>query len=125
MNRRALDILNKVGLEECSARPAAELSHGELRLLEIAIALAGRPKFLLLDEPMAGLGKTESMSLIELLIQLRKEIPMLLVEHDMDAVFRLATELSVLVDGKIVAQGSPSEVRENYRAREAYLGSDT
>ena len=90
--------------------------------MEIAIALAGTPKFLLLDEPMAGLGKTESAALITLLSELRGEFPMLLVEHDMDAVFQLADDLSVLVDGKIVAQGSPSEVRDSPQARAAYLG---
>ena len=103
-------------------RPAADLSHGELRLLEVAIALAGDPKILLLDEPMAGLGKTESAALIDLLNTLRSDFPMLLVEHDMDAVFQLADELSVLVDGEIVANGTPTEVRDDPKARAAYLG---
>jgi branched-chain amino acid transport system ATP-binding protein len=122
LNDRAMAILDRVGLGQCATRPAADLSHGELRLLEIAIALAGTPKFLLLDEPMAGLGKTESAALIDLLNDLRSDVPMLLVEHDMDAVFRLADEVSVLVDGEIVANGTPSDVRENRRARAAYLG---
>ena len=108
LNEKAQSILKRVGLSEQVDSLAADLSHGDLRLLEIAIALAGTPKFLLLDEPMAGLGKTESAALITLLSELRGEFPMLLVEHDMDAVFQLADELSVLVDGKIVAQGSPS-----------------
>ena len=122
LNEKAQSILKRVGLSEEVDSLAADLSHGDLRLLEIAIALAGTPKFLLLDEPMAGLGKTESAALITLLSELRGEFPMLLVEHDMDAVFRLADELSVLVDGKIVAQGSPSEVRDSPQARAAYLG---
>lgn len=122
LNDRAMAILGRVGLGDRADRPAADLSHGELRLLEIAIALAGAPKFLLLDEPMAGLGKTESAALIDLLNQLRSDFPMLLVEHDMDAVFQLADEVSVLVDGEIVANGSPSAVRENPQARAAYLG---
>jgi branched-chain amino acid transport system ATP-binding protein len=122
LNERAQAILSRVGLGDRADRPAADLSHGELRLLEIAIALAGSPKFLLLDEPMAGLGKTESAALIDLLNELRSDFPMLLVEHDMDAVFQLADEVSVLVDGVIVANGTPSEVRENPQARAAYLG---
>jgi branched-chain amino acid transport system ATP-binding protein len=122
LNDQAQAILNRVGLGDRTDRPAADLSHGELRLLEIAIALAGSPKFLLLDEPMAGLGKTESAALIDLLNELRSDFPMLLVEHDMDAVFQLADEVSVLVDGVIVANGTPSEVRENPQARAAYLG---
>ncbi|MDG1008954.1 MAG: ABC transporter ATP-binding protein [Amylibacter sp.] len=122
LNEKAQSILKRVGLSEQVDSLAADLSHGDLRLLEIAIALAGTPKFLLLDEPMAGLGKTESAALITLLSELRVEFPMLLVEHDMDAVFQLADELSVLVDGKIVAQGSPSEVRDSPQARAAYLG---
>lgn len=122
LNEKAQCILKRVGLSEQVDSLAADLSHGDLRLLEIAIALAGTPKFLLLDEPMAGLGKTESAALIMLLSELRGEFPMLLVEHDMDAVFQLADELSVLVDGKIVAQGSPSEVRDSPQARTAYLG---
>jgi branched-chain amino acid transport system ATP-binding protein len=122
LNEKAQCILKRVGLSEQVDSLAADLSHGDLRLLEIAIALAGTPKFLLLDEPMAGLGKTESAALIMLLSELRGEFPMLLVEHDMDAVFQLADELSVLVDGKIVAQGSPSEVRDSPQARAAYLG---
>jgi branched-chain amino acid transport system ATP-binding protein len=122
LNEKAQCILKRVGLSEQVDSLAADLSHGDLRLLEIAIALAGTPKFLLLDEPMAGLGKTESAALITLLSELRGEFPMLLVEHDMDAVFQLADELSVLVDGKIVAQGSPSEVRDSPKARAAYLG---
>ncbi|GFE51389.1 ABC transporter ATP-binding protein [Roseobacter cerasinus] len=122
LNDIAQDILTRVGLGARSGQQAADLSHGELRLLELAIALAGEPKCLLLDEPMAGLGRTESVALIDLLRTLREELPMLLVEHDMDAVFQLADDLSVLVDGQIVARGTPDEVRQNPKARAAYLG---
>lgn len=122
LNDRALAILRRVGLGDRTDRPATDLSHGELRLLEIAIALVGAPKLLLLDEPMAGLGKSESAALIDLLHELRNDFPMLLVEHDMDAVFQLADQVSVLVDGEIVANGTPSAVRENPQVRAAYLG---
>jgi len=122
LNDSAMATLSRVGLHDRADHLAADLSHGELRLLEIAIALAGAPKFLLLDEPMAGLGKAESAALIDLLNALRCDFPMLLVEHDMDAVFQLADEVSVLVDGEIVASGTPSAVRENPHARAAYLG---
>ena len=124
LNEKAMAILDRVGLGSRADRISADLSHGELRLLEIAIALAGSPKFLLLDEPMAGLGKSESAALIDLLNELRSEFPMLLVEHDMDAVFQLADVLSVLVDGTIVAHGPPAEVRDDPKARAAYLGDD-
>jgi len=122
LNEKAMAILERVGLSSRADRVSADLSHGELRLLEVAIALAGAPKFLLLDEPMAGLGKAESAALIKLLNELRSEFPMLLVEHDMDAVFQLADVLSVLVDGTIVAHGTPAEVRDDPKARAAYLG---
>ena len=101
---------------------AADLSHGERRLLELAIALAGEPRALLLDEPMAGMGAGESARLTDILLDLKARLPMLLVEHDMEAVFRLADRVSVLVDGRIVASGTPQEVRADPAARAAYLG---
>ena len=122
LNETAREILARVGLGDRADALAADLSHGELRLLELGIALAGRPRFLLLDEPMAGLGRTESAALVTLLSELRAELPMLLVEHDMDAIFRLADTVSVLVDGAVVARGSPDEVRSDPAARAAYLG---
>lgn len=122
LNQTAQDTLARVGLADRAHVQAAELSHGELRLLEIAIALAAKPKFLLLDEPMAGLGRSESAALVTLLADLRRTLPMLLVEHDMDAIFQLADVVYVLVDGRIVAQGSPDEVRADPAARAAYLG---
>lgn len=124
LNKRALDVLDQVGLADRAETRAADMSHGELRLVELALALAGEPKFLLLDEPMAGLGQRESARLIEFLGALRGQIPMLLVEHDMDAIFQLSDTVSVLVDGAIVATGSPEEIRADPIARAAYLGED-
>lgn len=125
LNEQAYNILTRVGLADQANTIAADLSHGERRLLELGIALAGEPKFLLLDEPMAGLGRTESTALISLLLELRDQLPMLLVEHDMVAIFQLADVVSVLVDGSIVVSGSPDEVRANSAARAAYLGGAT
>lgn len=124
LNARALDILDQVGLADRADTRAADMSHGELRLVELALALAGEPKFLLLDEPMAGLGQRESARLIEFLDGLRGQIPMLLVEHDMDAIFQLSDTVSVLVDGAVVATGTPEEIRADPTARAAYLGED-
>ena len=125
LNRRAEAILARTCLEDRADVLAADLSHGERRLLELGIALAGAPKFLLLDEAMAGLGRVESAMLIEILAVLRREIPMLLVEHDMDAIFRLADTVSVLVEGAVVARGTPDQVRADPAARAAYLGEGT
>ncbi|WP_417711735.1 ABC transporter ATP-binding protein [Roseibium aggregatum] len=122
LNDTAMATLERLNMAGRALVPAADLSHGERRLLELAIALAGAPRFLLLDEPMAGLGRVESAMLIDILADLRRSIPMLLVEHDMDAIFRLADTMSVLVDGQIVAEGSPEDVRNDPAARAAYLG---
>jgi len=122
LNAIARDTLERIRLANRADVVAADLSHGERRLLELAIALAGDPKFLLLDEPMAGLGRSESAMLIELLRELRASIPMLMVEHDMDAIFQLADTVSVLVEGAIVSQGTPDMVRNDPAARAAYLG---
>jgi branched-chain amino acid transport system ATP-binding protein len=102
--------------------PAAELSHGERRQLEIAIALALEPKAFLLDEPMAGMGPEGSRTLTGFLGGLRHEAPILLVEHDMDAVFALADRISVLVYGRIIATGTVDEIRRDAEVRRAYLG---
>ncbi|TYC65534.1 ABC transporter ATP-binding protein [Stappia sp. BW2] len=122
LNDTAMTTLERLNMAERAHVPAADLSHGERRLLELAIALAGAPRFLLLDEPMAGLGRVESAMLTDILADLRRSIPMLLVEHDMDAIFRLADTVSVLVNGQVVAQGTPDEVRNDPAARAAYLG---
>ena len=105
-----------------SAAVASELSHGERRRLEVAMALAMRPKALLLDEPMAGVGAEGTRELTNLLKEIRAESPILLIEHDMDAVFALADRISVLVNGRLVSTGSVSEIRNNEDVRKAYLG---
>lgn len=120
----AMDMLKEVGLEGRADIPAAELSHGERRQLEVAIALALKPKAFLLDEPMAGLGPAGSKNLTGFLDQLRHQAPILLVEHDMDAVFALADRISVLVYGRIIAAGTVDEIRGNPVVREAYLGEE-
>ena len=118
-------ILEKIGLLERKNILAANLSHGEQRQLEIAMALATQPRLLLLDEPVAGMGTDESQRMIELLATLKGEKTIVLVEHDMDAVFTLADRISVLVYGRIIATGTPSEIRANAEVRSAYLGEDS
>jgi branched-chain amino acid transport system ATP-binding protein len=98
------------------------LSHGEHRQLEIAIALAGEPQVLLLDEPMAGMGVEDSAQLTRMLLALKGSVPMLLVEHDMDAVFALADRITVLVYGERIVTGTPAEIRAHPEVRRAYLG---
>ncbi len=114
--------LVRVGLGERASAPAAELSHGEHRQLEIAMALAGRPRMLLLDEPMAGLGPEESARMVEMLRALKSEHAILLVEHDMEAVFALADRITVLVYGRVIASGAPETIRNHAEVRRAYLG---
>ena len=118
----ARQVLEVVGLQERSDTPAGNMSHGEHRQLEVAMALAGRPRLLLLDEPMAGMGIEESQRMIELLGTLKRRQAMILVEHDMDAVFRLADRIAVLVYGRVIATGLPEEIRTNEEVRKAYLG---
>jgi branched-chain amino acid transport system ATP-binding protein len=117
-------VLEEVGLGTRAGVVAASLSHGEQRQLEIAMALATGPRLLLLDEPMAGMGREESTRMVDLLKRLRGERTMLLVEHDMDAVWALADRISVLVYGKIIATGSPAAIRANADVARAYLGDD-
>lgn len=124
LNRQAMETLCTVGLETRAGEVAGHLSHGEKRRLEIAIALATDPKMLLLDEPLAGAGKEESAFLIDLLRSLKHKYTILLVEHDMDAVFALADRISVLVYGRLIATGSPAEIRDNLEVRAAYLGEE-
>jgi len=124
LNAAANAALARVGLAERSSMRAGALSHGEQRLLEIAVALACVPKLLLLDEPFAGLGPEESAACIELIRELKREFAILLVEHDMDAVFSLADSVSVLVDGRILATGSPPDIRADSQVRAAYLGEE-
>jgi branched-chain amino acid transport system ATP-binding protein len=124
LNAQALAALDEVGLAARAGVPAGHLSHGEKRALEIAIALAAEPKLLLLDEPMAGTGHEETARLVAILQRLKGRFPMLLVEHDMHAVFALADRISVLVYGRIIADGKPDEVRTNPLVVSAYLGDD-
>jgi branched-chain amino acid transport system ATP-binding protein len=120
----SLEILREVGLGERAQVLAANLAHGEQRQLEVAMALATRPRLLLLDEPMAGMGIEESQRMIALLASLKRRQTIVLVEHDMDAVFRLADRISVLVYGRIVATDTPEEIRANEEVRKAYLGEN-
>jgi len=117
--RRALSA---VGLGSRAAVMAATLSHGEQRQLEIAMSLATGPKLLLLDEPLAGMGAEETLNMVKLIGELTKNHAILLVEHDMDAVFRLAQVLTVMVNGKILASGAPEAIRANREVQRAYLG---
>jgi branched-chain amino acid transport system ATP-binding protein len=114
--------LARVGLAKRADVPVSELSHGEQRELELAVALATKPQLLLLDEPMAGLGVTESARMVTLLKELRKEVTIVLVEHDMEAVFALADRITVLVYGRVIACGKPDEIRSNEEVKRAYLG---
>jgi branched-chain amino acid transport system ATP-binding protein len=111
-----------VGLESRADVICANLSHGEHRQLEIAMALATAPRMLLLDEPMAGMGPDESARMIALLDELKGEQTILLIEHDMDAVFRLADRITVMVDGRVIACGTPDVIRADAEVRQAYLG---
>jgi branched-chain amino acid transport system ATP-binding protein len=114
--------LERVGLGARADWPASALSHGEHRQLELAMALAGRPRMLLLDEPMAGMGPEESIRMVKLLRELKGKLTILLIEHDMEAVFALADRLTVLVYGRVIASGAPAEIRANSQVRDAYLG---
>ncbi len=120
----AAGIAARVGLGERLDAPAGSLAHAEQRSLEVGLALATNARLLLLDEPMAGMGPDESQRMIELVERLRGEVTVLLVEHDMDAVFRLADRISVLVNGAIIATGTPGEIRANADVRRAYLGDE-
>ncbi len=121
---RAREILHSVGLAEIAERQAGSLAHGEHRQLELALALATRPQLMLLDEPMAGMGPEESEQMVALIAGLKGRYTLLLVEHDMDAVFRLADRVSVLVDGRVIATGTAREIRANAEVRIAYLGAE-
>jgi branched-chain amino acid transport system ATP-binding protein len=120
----AKKILQDVGLGNRLDVLAADLAHGEQRQLEVAMVLATRPRLMLLDEPMAGMGIEESQRMIDLLSGLKRRQTIVLVEHDMDAVFRLADRISVLVYGRLIATGSPEDIRNNEEVRKAYLGED-
>src|SRR5688500_3068886 len=117
-------IARQIGLGEKIGSIAATLAHGEQRALEVGLALATRPKLVLLDEPMAGMGPEESKRMIELIGRIRAQVSVLLVEHDMDAVFRLADRVSVMVNGRLIATDEPETIRMNGEVRKAYLGDE-
>ena len=121
---QAAAMADRVGLGARLDSISASLSHGEQRQLELGLALATRPKLLLLDEPMAGMGQDESEQMVELLQSLRGELTILLVEHDMDTVFRLADTVSTLVFGKVIASGTAQQIKDNPDVQRAYLGDD-
>jgi branched-chain amino acid transport system ATP-binding protein len=122
LRKSALETLAGVRLEARSNVQIDKLSHGEQRQLEIAMALATKPRLLLLDEPMAGMGPDESARMVEMLRKLKGTVTILLIEHDMEAVFALADRITVLVYGRVIATGAPEQVRNNHAVREAYLG---
>ncbi|MGI9416479.1 MAG: ABC transporter ATP-binding protein [Geminicoccaceae bacterium] len=124
LNDEAMAALDVVGLGARADRPAGALSHGERRQLELAVALATRPRVLLLDEPLAGTGHDESATLTELIKSLKGKHAIMLIEHDMDAVFALADRISVMVYGRVIASGPPEAIRADAEVRRAYLGEE-
>jgi branched-chain amino acid transport system ATP-binding protein len=121
---RAAEVLAEIGLEGRGDASIEALSHGEQRALEVGLAVAGRPRLVLLDEPMAGMGHDESRRMEALIERLRQRTTLLLIEHDVDAVFRLADRVSVLVSGSVIASGAPATVRRDAAVIEAYLGEE-
>ena len=124
LREEACEFLAQVGLSHRLQSTAGNLAHGEQRALELAMALATKPRLLLLDEPMAGAGPEESARMVDLIEHLARHVTILLVEHDMDAVFRLADRISVLVNGSLIYTGTPEEVRAHPEVRRAYLGDE-
>jgi branched-chain amino acid transport system ATP-binding protein len=120
---RAMAVLTRLGLADKHHWRIEQLSHGEQRALEVGMALAGKPKLVLLDEPLAGMGLQESEAMTQLIDSLRQDFSVLLIEHDVEAVFRLADTVSVLVSGRLVASGKPADVRANPAVAAAYLGA--
>jgi branched-chain amino acid transport system ATP-binding protein len=120
----ALSIAQEVDLAEKAHAQAATLAHGEQRALEVGLALATQPRLVLLDEPMAGMGPEESKRMVALIERIRARVTVLLVEHDMDAVFRLADRISVLVNGRVIATGTPEAIKADAEVRRAYLGDE-
>jgi branched-chain amino acid transport system ATP-binding protein len=117
-------IAAEVGLSGKTSFEASKLAHGEQRALEVGLALATRPKLVLLDEPMAGMGPEDARRTIELIRRIRAQVTVLLVEHDMDAVFRLADRISVMVNGRLIATGAPQAIKSNPEVIKAYLGDE-
>jgi branched-chain amino acid transport system ATP-binding protein len=123
-NERAERALELAGLQARRGHVAGAASHGEQRQLEVAMALATQPHVLLLDEPLAGMGTAEAERMVDLLLRLKKDHAMMLVEHDMDAVFALADHLTVMVNGQVIASGTPAQVRADANVQSAYLGEE-
>ena len=123
LRQPALEILTEIGLSQRAEEPAANLSHGEQRQLEIAMALATAPSLLLLDEPMAGMGREESARMVQLLRDLKGQHTIVLIEHDMDAVFALADRITVLLYGRAIATDTAEAIRASDEVRAAYLGT--
>ena len=121
---KARSLADEIGLGARIEQTAGYLAHGEQRALEVGLALATQARLLLLDEPMAGMGPEESQRMIELIGRIRAGVTVLLVEHDMDAVFRLADRITVLVNGRVIATGAPEAIRTNDQVRRAYLGDE-
>jgi branched-chain amino acid transport system ATP-binding protein len=121
-NAAADEAMERAGLSQVASQPAAALSHGQKRQLEVAMCLATSPKVLLLDEPLAGMGAEESQRMLDLLRGLRAGHAILLVEHDMDAVFAVSDRITVMVDGGVIASGAPDDVRRDKQVQVAYLG---
>lgn len=124
INHRAERALEMAGLTGRAHRIAGTISHGEQRQLEIAMTLATEPQVLLLDEPLAGMGTAEAERMVELLLAIKRDHALMLVEHDMDAVFALADELTVMVNGQVIASGEPAAIRADAGVQAAYLGED-
>jgi branched-chain amino acid transport system ATP-binding protein len=124
INDRAERAIELAGLTARTHAVAGAISHGEQRQVEIAMTLATRPQVLLLDEPLAGMGHAEAERMVELLLALKKEHAMMLVEHDMDAVFALADRLTVMVNGQVIASGLPADIRADAGVQAAYLGEE-
>jgi branched-chain amino acid transport system ATP-binding protein len=123
MRDRAREVATSMGLGEVLERQVAELSHGEQRQLEVAMARATNPKLMMLDEPAAGLSRPERIRLTELLMALDPEITLILIEHDMDVALRVAGWVTMMHDGRVIAEGTPAEIRANETVHELYLGS--
>jgi branched-chain amino acid transport system ATP-binding protein len=124
VREEALEILERLGLREKAKMPASNLSHGDQRLMEIGVALAGAPRLLLLDEPTAGMSPRETERTMHLIRELAKDVAVVLVEHDMDVVMAISDRISVMHQGAIIAEGNPDEIQKNDQVREAYLGKE-
>jgi len=123
LDARAMAVLERIGLHEAPHQIAGTLSHGEQRLIEIAMTLAGNPRVLLLDEPLAGMGNEESEAMAHLLKNLARDHAVLLIDHDMDFVFSVADRMTVMVEGSLLASGAPHDIRTDAAVQRAYLGA--